>query len=51
MDLMKKTYLKKFIFQLIDDLCHEIVYHKHKQINYDIMIDLVINTIVDLINK
>ena len=36
---------------LIDDLCHEIVYHKHKQINYDIMIDLVINTIVDLINK
>ena len=34
---------------LIDDLCHEIVYHKHKCMNYDVMIDLVIDTIVGLI--
>ena len=34
---------------LIDDLCHEIVYHKHKCMNYDVMIDLVVDTIVGLI--
>ena len=34
---------------LIDDLCHEIVYHKHKEMNYDIMINLVIDTIINLL--
>ena len=33
---------------LIDDLCHEIVYHKHKDLNYDVMIDLVIDNILNL---
>ena len=33
---------------LIDDLCHEIVYHKHKDLNYDVMIDLVIENIKKL---
>lgn len=33
---------------LIDDLCHEIVYHKHKDLNYDVMIDLVIENILNL---
>ena len=33
---------------LIDDLCHEIVYHKHKDLNYDDMIDLVIENILNL---
>ncbi len=33
---------------LIDDHCHEIVYHKHEQLNYNIMIDLVIKTVVNL---
>ena len=33
---------------LIDDLCHEIVYHKHKDLNYDAMIDLVIENILNL---
>lgn len=36
---------------LIDDLCHEIVYHKHNELNYTIMIDLVIDTIYNLLNK
>ena len=31
---------------LIDDLCHEIVYHKHKDLDYDIMINLVIDNIL-----
>lgn len=35
---------------LIDDLCHEIVYHKHSNMNYDVMIDLVIDSIINLIN-
>ena len=34
---------------LIDDLCHEIVYHKHKDLNYDVMIDLVIENILNFI--
>ena len=36
---------------LIDDLCHEIVYHKHSNMNYDIMTNLVLQTIVNLINE
>lgn len=34
---------------LIDDLCHEIVYHKHKEMNYDVMVNLVIKTIMNLL--
>ena len=33
---------------LIDNLCHEITYHKHNDMNYDIMTDLVINNIKNL---
>lgn len=33
---------------LIDDLCHEIVYHKHKDLDYDVMINLVIENILNL---
>ena len=33
---------------IIDDLCHEIVYHKHSELNYEVMIDLVINLILKL---
>ena len=33
---------------MIDNLCHEAMYHKHKEINYDVMTDVVINAIVDL---
>ena len=32
---------------LIDDLCHEIVYHKHKDLDYDVMINLVIDNILN----
>lgn len=34
---------------MIDNLCHEIVYHKHENMNYDKMIELVIKVIVNLI--
>ena len=29
---------------MIDNLCHEVVYHKHKKLNYDRMCDIVIST-------
>ena len=34
---------------LIDNLCHEIIYHKHENMNYDKMIEIVVNTIINLI--
>jgi len=34
---------------LIDSLCHEIVYHKHSNMNYSNMIDIVLNTIINLL--
>lgn len=33
---------------LIDNLCHEIIYHKHDNMNYDIMTDYVIDAIKNL---
>jgi len=39
------------VIGLIDNLCHEIVYHKHKELNYDIMTDIVVNEIVNIFLK
>ena len=39
------------VIGLIDNLCHEIVYHKHKELDYDLMTDIVVNTIVDILTK
>lgn len=36
---------------LIDNLCHEITYHKHNNMNYDIMTNLVIDNIKELFKK
>ncbi len=33
---------------LIDDLCHEIVYHKHENMDYDVMKKIVVQTICNL---
>ena len=33
---------------LIDNLCHEIIYHKHKNMNYTLMTNLVIDNIKNL---
>jgi hypothetical protein len=30
---------------LIDNLCHEVTYHKHSNMNYDVMTNLVIDNI------
>ena len=36
---------------LIDNLCHEVIYHKHDNMNYDIMTELVIDNIKNLFKK
>lgn len=37
------------IISLADNLCHEIVYHKHKSMDYDAMIDIVVESIKNLL--
>lgn len=39
------------IIHLIDDLCHEIVYHKHEQLDYTTMIDITIDACCYILNN
>ncbi len=39
------------IIHLIDDLCHEIVYHKHGQLDYTTMIDITIDACCYILNN
>ena len=43
-DLNERVHI---IIGLIDNLCHEIVYHKHKELNYDKMTDIIVNSIIN----
>ena len=45
-DLSEKVHI---IIGIIDNLSHEIVYHKHDGLDYDKMKTLVINNIVNLL--
>lgn len=36
---------------LVDNLCHEVVYHKHKELDYNIMADIIINEIENILIK
>ena len=36
---------------MVENLCHEVIYHKHKDMDYEIMTDLVISTIKELFKK
>ena len=36
---------------LIDNLCHEVTYHKHSDMNYEIMENLVVDNIINLFKK
>ena len=36
------------VINLVDDLCHEVAYHKHESMNYDIMTNVVIDCVVNL---
>ena len=37
------------IIGLIDNLCHEIVYHKHEDLDYNAMTDVVVESIVNIL--
>ena len=39
------------IVGIIDNLCHEIVYHQHKNINYEIMKSEVVNLIIYILKE
>lgn len=45
-NLVEKAHI---ILHLIDDLCHEIIYHNHDNMNYDKMTDIIINTITKIL--
>ena len=47
-DLYEKSHL---IIAWMDNLCHEVAYHKHKELNYEIMTNIVIDEIVNLLIK
>ncbi len=47
-NLFEKVHI---IIGIVENYCHEIVYHKHDSINYDVMKDEVISTICYLLNK
>ena len=44
-DLYEKVHI---MMGLIDNLCHEIIYHKHNDMNYDVMTNLVTENIKNL---
>ena len=44
-DLYEKVHI---MMGLIDNLCHEIIYHKHGDMNYDVMTNLVVENIKNL---
>lgn len=46
-NLQEKAHL---IIYWIDDLCHEIIYHKHENFDYNKMQELVIKSILNLLN-
>lgn len=52
---MNNIYLKNscekihIIYGIIDNFCHEVVYHKHNQIDYDIMQKEVISIIINIL--
>ena len=39
------------IVDMIENLSHEMVYHRHEYLNYDVMTDVAINAIVDMITS
>lgn len=47
-NLFEKVHI---IIGIVENYCHEIVYHKHESINYDVMKNEVIRTICYLLDK
>ena len=47
-NLMEKSHIS---IGLIDNLCHEIVYHRHDGLDYNVMTDICVDTIVGILKK
>lgn len=47
-NLFEKVHI---IIGIVENYCHEIVYHKHKSINYDVMKKEVIKIISTILNQ
>lgn len=47
-DLFERTYI---IIGLIDNFCHEVVYHRHSSIDYDAMKKIVVNSITHILTN
>lgn len=47
-DLVERVHI---VISLIDNICHEIVYHKHKNINYEAMTNIIVHEIVHILTK
>ena len=47
-NLLEKVHIS---YNLIDNLCHDIIYHKHEDINYDEMKKEVISIVENLLKK
>ena len=45
-NILEKVHI---VIGMIDNLCHEIVYHKHKDLNYEIMTGIVTENITKLL--
>ena len=45
-NLNEKVHL---IIGIVENLCHEIVYHKHSSLDYDVMKNEVINIILNIL--
>ena len=46
----KNAFVKvHIIIGILDNLCHELVYHKHNNIDYNVMTDIVINEIKNIL--
>lgn len=45
-NLKEKVHI---IYKLIDDYCHEVIYHKHSVVDYKVMKEEVLNIVIDTI--
>ena len=45
-DLRERVHV---IISLIENLCHEVVYHKHDILNYDVMTDIIVKEIINIL--
>ena len=48
---IKNHKMTKKAHGIIDNYCHKVVYHKHEELNYDLMKEKVVDIVYDLLSK